>query len=231
MFRRFILPALFGLLGTGILVSLGLWQLDRAEQKAALIAELESRIFDAPIPLPASPQADTDRHRPIRAEGRFLPDHSFVLAAQRDRGPGFHLISVLQTDDGRRVLVDRGFLPEAARPAITPESGPVQIVGNLHWPRDTDRFTPAYDEGRNLFFARDVDPLAARLGTEALLIVLRASDEPAPPATPVPVDQVTIPDNHLGYAVQWFLMALAWAGMTVFFLWRMGRQHDQERLS
>jgi surfeit locus 1 family protein len=228
--RHFILPALFGLLGTGILVSLGMWQLDRAGQKAALIAEMEERIFDAPIPLPAQPNPDTDRYRPVRAEGRFLPDHSFVLAAQRDRGPGFHLISVLETDDGRRVLVDRGFLREADRPTMIPESGPVQIVGNLHWPRDTNRFTPSFDAGRNLFFGRDVGPLMARLGTEPVLIILRASDEGSAPTRPVPVDQVSIPDNHLGYAVQWFLMALAWAGMTLFFLWRMGRQKDQDQL-
>ncbi|MFN7003791.1 MAG: SURF1 family cytochrome oxidase biogenesis protein, partial [Roseinatronobacter sp.] len=53
-----IIPALFGLLGTAILVSLGLWQLDRADQKAALIAEMETRIFNAPVELPAAPLAE-----------------------------------------------------------------------------------------------------------------------------------------------------------------------------
>jgi surfeit locus 1 family protein len=227
MIKRMILPALFGLVGTGILAWLGVWQLDRADQKAAIITEMEARIFDAPIPLPAAPDAETDRYLPVASAGAFLPEYTLSIASQKDKGPGFHLISVLQTDDGRRVLVDRGFLPEAAARTLDPVAPQVQIVGNLHWPRDADRFTPPYDAGRNLFFARDVAQLAERLDTEPVLIVLRASDEATPPATPVPVYQVSIPDNHLGYAVQWFLMAIAWAGMTVFFLWRI-RQHRDE---
>jgi surfeit locus 1 family protein len=227
MIKRMILPALFGLVGTGILVSLGLWQLDRADQKAAIIAEMEARIFDAPIPLPAAPNADSDRYLPVRSEGRFTDEYTRALAAQKALGPGFHLISVLETLDGRRVLVDRGFLPDAQARGLSPELDAVQIVGNLHWPRDANSFTPPYDAGRDLFFARDVDQMAALLKTEPVLIVLRASDQEPPLAIPVPVHQVSIPDNHLGYAVQWFLMAIAWAGMTLFFLWRI-RQHRDE---
>ena len=87
-------------------------------------------------------------------------------------------------------------------------------------------FTPGYDRADDLFFARDVAPLAEHLGTEPVLLVLRASNPPHPLIQPMPVDGVSIPDNHLGYAVQWFLMALAWAGMTVFFLWRIRAQRD-----
>lgn len=226
MLRRMIIPALFGLAGTAVLVNLGLWQLSRADEKAALVAGMEARIFEPPVPLPATFDAERDRYLPVTAAGRFLPEHALAMAAQKALGPGFHLISVLETGDGRRVLVDRGFLPEAEAPTLSAESADVEIAGNLHWPRDGDSFTPDYDASRNLFFARDVDQIAALLATEPVLVVLRASDEPSPPATAVPVYQVNIPDNHLGYAVQWFLMALAWAGMTLFFLWRIRHQRD-----
>ena len=227
MLTRLILPALFGLLGVGVLSSLGFWQLDRAAQKDALIAEMEARIFAAPQPLPTALDPDRDRYTPVTAQGRFTEEHTLSLASQKAKGPGFHLISVLETEDGRRVLVDRGFLPAAEAEALAPATGPVQVAGNLHWPRDGDRFTPDYDAGRNLFFARDVDQMSALLRTEPVLIVLRTSSEPSPPATPVPVFEVTIPDNHMGYAVQWFLMAIAWAGMTVFLLWRIRQQRDE----
>jgi surfeit locus 1 family protein len=227
MLRRMIIPAVFGLAGTAVLVNLGLWQLSRADEKAALIAGMEARIFQPPVPLPPMFDAERDRYLPVTAAGRFLPDHTFAMAAQKAQGPGFHLITVLETDDARRVLVDRGFLPQAAATGLQVESADVQIAGNLHWPRDGDQFTPDYDASRNLFFARDVDQMAARLGTEPVLIVLRASDEATPPATAVPVYQVSIPDNHFGYAIQWFLMALAWSGMTVFFLWRIRPQRDE----
>jgi surfeit locus 1 family protein len=37
----------------------------------------------------------------------------------------------------------------------------------------------------------------------------------------VPVDTSGIPNDHWGYAIQWFLLAATWAGMTVFLLWRI----------
>ncbi len=227
MLREMIIPALFGVIGTAILVSLGLWQLDRADQKAALIAEMEQRIFDAPIALPHRPEPERHRYLPVHAAGRFLPEHLFVLSARRAEGPGFHLVQAFETDDGRRILVERGFLPEAVRSDLSLDDGQdVQLIGNLHWPRDINRHTPDYDASRNLAFGRDVDDMAQRLGTEPLLLVLRASLPATERISPVPVSDVSIPDPHLGYAVQWFLMAIAWAGMTVFFLWRIRTRRD-----
>ncbi|MFU8898214.1 SURF1 family protein [Roseinatronobacter thiooxidans] len=227
MLRQMIAPVLFGLLGTGILVSLGLWQLDRAGQKAALIAELEARIFDAPVALPAQPDPDQHRYLPVEVEGRFLPEHVFVLSAQKASGPGFHLVQAFETQEGRRILVERGFLPEAARAGLTIETDEaMRLAGNLHWPRDINQHTPDYDAGRNLLFGRDVAEMAGLLNTEELHLVLRAAQPAHPEITPVPVYDVTIPDPHLGYAVQWFLMAIAWVGMTVFFLWRIRAQRD-----
>ncbi|MCC5956255.1 MAG: SURF1 family protein, partial [Natronohydrobacter sp.] len=227
MLRRMIIPALFGILGTAILVSLGLWQLDRAGQKAALISEMETRIFDAPIDLPTAPDAEAHRYLPVQTEGHFLPDHVFVLSAQKAQGPGFHLVQAFETLEGRRILVERGFLPEAVRSGLEfGDREDARLIGNLHWPRDINRHTPDYDAARNLAFGRDVDELAALLDTEPTLLVLRASDPPTTRITPVAVYQVSIPDPHLGYAIQWFLMAMAWAGMTVFFLWRIRTRRD-----
>ena len=43
---------------------------------------------------------------------------------------------------------------------------------------------------------------------------------------PLPVTTEGIPNNHLGYAVQWFGLALVWAGMTLFLLWRTARRTE-----
>ncbi len=227
MLRRMIVPALFGIIGCAILVSLGVWQLNRADEKAELIAAMEARLFDAPVPLPDLPDPTTDRYRPVTVSGHFMPERSFVMAAQRAAGPGFHLISAFETADDRRILIERGFLREDTRPGLPDDpDAPARVTGNLPWPQDADRFTPAPDAERNLHFARDVDLLADQLGTEPVLLVLRESTQPLPGVSPVPVDAVAIPDNHFGYAVQWFLMAVAWAGVTVFYLWRIRTQSD-----
>lgn len=227
MTRRLILPALFGLIGTAILLALGFWQLDRAGQKDALIADMEARLVGAPGTLPMSPAPDADNYRPVRVEGVFEPAQTFVLSAVKGQGPGFRVIGAFRTDEGRVILVDRGFLPEAQRASLpAPDATPQTLIGNLQWPDDADSFTPGHDAARDLFFARDVAPLAEHLGTEPAMLVLRASNPPHPVIQPMPVDGVSIPDNHFGYAVQWFLMALAWVGMTVFFLWRIRAQRD-----
>ena len=101
----------------------------------------------------------------------------------------------------------------------------VEVIGNLHWPDEVDSWTPAPD-ARGVFFGRDIPAMAARLGTEPVLVVAREVSQNTPPATPLPVTTEGIPNNHLGYAVQWFGLALVWAGMTIFLLWRTAKRTD-----
>ena len=72
--------------------------------------------------------------------------------------------------------------------------------------------------------ARDVPAMAAHLETEPVLVIARTVTGTDARATPLPVSTEGIPNSHLGYAIQWFGLALVWAGMTGFFLWRMHRR-------
>ena len=227
--RRMILPLLSGLLGTGVLLSLGFWQVDRMGQKAAVIAAIEARIHDVPTPLPGTPDPETDRYRPVQVEGRFTEAEALVLSSQRGAGPGYRVITAFQTDAGRRILVDRGYIPQAQEHAPRPPSDqPVRIEGNLDWPQDSDAYTPDPDLGRNLWFSREVGPLAAHLDTQPAMVVLRQTSEPSPPAQPDPIATADIPDDHLEYAITWFSLAAVWAGMTAVLLWRMRRESIKE---
>ena len=97
------------------------------------------------------------------------------------------------------------------------------ITGNLHWPDETDLFTPEPDRALNFWFARDADALSGELGAEPFLIVLRETSESARPVTPLPVDTGAIPNDHLEYAITWFGLAAVWAGMTLFWIVRIAR--------
>ncbi|GHC09168.1 SURF1-like protein [Gemmobacter nanjingensis] len=220
MTRRMILPLLFGLVGCAILIGLGSWQMQRLHWKEGVLAEIEARIAAAPVLLPDHPESPRDRYLPVVAEGRMTGEGLKVLASRKLVGPGHRLIGVLETG-GRRVLVDLGFVPDG-EPLDLPQ-GPVRVVGNLHWPEEKDSFTPEPNPVTGLWFARDVPAMAVRLGTEPTLIVAR---EPVvPEIAPLPVDTSGIPNDHLGYALTWFLLAVAWAGMTVLFLWRIRRRN------
>ena len=67
--------------------------------------------------------------------------------------------------------------------------------------------------------------MAAKLNAEALLIVARSETGDA--IEPMPVDSSAIPNDHLNYAITWFLLASVWAGMTVLLLWRIRRKVEQ----
>jgi surfeit locus 1 family protein len=227
MSARIVAFASFALAGLGLLVFLGAWQVQRLAWKEGLLAQMEARLLAPPRPLPAAIDPARDGFLAVAAEGVFTGEDRLVMASQRGVGAGYLLISAFETDDGRRLLVDRGFLPDAARDRPRPPAA-AAITGNLHWPDEADRFTPAPDPARNLWFARDVPALAAALGTEPALIVLRSTSEADPPARPQPLDTSRVPNNHLGYAVTWFSLAAVWAGMTAVLLSRMRRGQRQD---
>jgi surfeit locus 1 family protein len=95
------------------------------------------------------------------------------------------------------------------------------LIGNLYWPNEIDRFTPTPDRNKNIWFARDINEIAAELKTEPFLIVARNISPEDPNVMMLPVSVDRIPNNHLQYAITWFLLAFVWLGMTLYFLWRM----------
>lgn len=221
MTRRMIIPLLFGVLGVAILVSLGIWQVQRLQWKQAVLAEIDARIGAAAVDLPSRPDPDADKFLPVKSEGQLTGEQLDVLVSRKQIGAGYRVIAVLELMDGRRVLLDRGFLVEAAR-GLPREVTALTVEGNLLWPDEVDGFTPAPDASRGIWFARDLPAMAAALNAEPLLIVART--ETGDGIEPMPVDSSTIPNDHLNYAITWFLLALVWVGMTVLLLWRMRRK-------
>lgn len=228
---RYGVPLAFGVIGTMILLALGIWQVDRLGEKQAFLAEIDGRIDDAPVSLPLEPDRAADRFMAVEVIGRYTSEEIDVLASAKGVGAAFRVISVFETDDARRILVDRGFLPVAQRD-VARSFPQARLQGNLHWPEEVDGFTPEPDLADNMWFARDVPALAEALGTEPVLLILRATSETDPFATPYPVDSSGIPNDHLEYAVTWFSLAAVWFGMTGYFLWRMRRsERDQDTTS
>ncbi|MGV6802795.1 MAG: SURF1 family protein [Ruegeria sp.] len=214
--RRILFLLIFGVAGLAMLVSLGIWQVNRLAWKEGVLAEIETRISAAPVPLPDVVDPVSDRYLPVAVSGEMLPNEIHVLVSVKQVGPGYRIIAPFRTA-GRTILVDRGFVPTAAKQADR-QIGTMEISGNLHWPDEVDGYTPDPDQAANIWFARDVPALAAELGTEPVLLIARTRSDPH--IIPLPVDTAGIPNDHLQYAVTWFGLALVWAAMTGYFLWR-----------
>lgn len=216
---RFVIPALFGLIGFAVLVTLGVWQLQRMEWKHGIIAEIASRIDAAPVELPKD-VTEADNFMPVTLVGTVDGAPLRVLGAWRAGGTGFRIVAPVLAD-GRRVMVDLGVVPlDGGDDVVLPRTA-LRITGNLNWPDDRNSGTPE-PNGRD-WYARDVEPMARALNADPVMVIARQVEPPLS-VTPVPVGIDGIPDSHLGYAIQWFGLAAVWLGMTLFLLWRIRRR-------
>lgn len=217
--RRYVFPLVLGIAGCAILIQLGLWQLRRAEWKDGMLEQIQASIDAAPVPLPADPDPSM-KYLPVTVSGTTAAVEIDVLSHTREQGGGYQIVSRFITDDGRAILLDRGFVPQQLRHVERP---PVRLTirGNLHWPDEKGSATPDPNLGENIWFARDVPAMAQALDTEPVLVVASFVEGDAQGVEPIPVAIEGIPNNHLSYAVQWFLIAATWAGMTVALIWRI----------
>ena len=203
-----------------LLVGLGLWQLERLNWKLRLIEQMNRNLAAAPISLNAA-LALGDQHaqyRRVMLKGRF--EHSkenYLYTTGPEGGAAYHLLTPLLTDDGRAMLIDRGYLPATMRdPAFRPGSEPqgeVAVIGVWRTPDRPGPFTPAPDFAHRIWFARDVAGIARaddlRLAAPAILeatMPRNARGWPRGGQT-----RVDLPNDHLQYALTWFLLAGALA--------------------
>lgn len=217
MIRSVAFAVILGLAGVGVLVSLGLWQLHRLEWKETIIARAEARMAEAPITLPATLDPVADRYRAVTATGRFTGEEAHVLTSTRETGPGFLVIAAFETG-GRRILIDRGFVPETEKTTPRPPSE-ATVVGNLNWPDDVNSSTPPYDADRQIWYGRDLGGIASLLGAEPVLVIAR--EDTGDGIIPQPVTTAGFRNDHFNYAVTWFSLAAVWLGMTLYLLWRI----------
>ncbi|QBX33840.1 SURF1 family protein [Paracoccus liaowanqingii] len=217
--RRYLFPLILGIVGCAALIQLGLWQLERRDWKEGMLDQITAGIQAEPVPLPD--QIDPSmKYLPVTVTGTTTGAEIDVLSHTREQGAGYQVVSRFITDDGRAILLDRGFVPQDARRTERPPVR-LQVTGNLHWPEDASSSTPAPNLDENIWFARDVDAMAQALDTLPVLVVASFVTGDAQGAEPIPVAVEGIPNNHLSYAFQWFLIAATWAVMTLALIWRI----------
>ena len=223
--RKLFFPIVLGVSGVAVLLYLGFWQLERLAWKEGVLSEIDARLTAAPIDLPAAPTEATDEYSAVKLSGVVAGEELHVLTSGTAAGTGYQVITAVELADGRRVLLDLGLLPLELK-SESSENAQVDIVGNLIWPDDVNDSTPAPDLEKNIWFGRDVVAMSDSLGTEPLMVVVAEMSPPDPRLTPLPVDTSTIKNDHWEYAVTWFLLAVVWAAMSLYWIIRTTRQKD-----
>ena len=223
--RRLIFLLVVGLAGLAVLLSLASWQLQRLAWKQQILDTIEIRVAAEPGDLPVNPDPVDDKYMPVRLVGHLAPGELHVLVSVPMLGPGYRMIVPFVTEDGRRILVDRGYIRTAAKDTAR-STGQVEILGNLHWPDETDSYTPPADLAANIWYARNVELMSAALKTLPIMVVLTDNPINGSSVIPLPINTASIPNNHLQYAITWFSLALIWALMTAYFLWRSNAKSE-----
>lgn len=229
--RRFR-PTLWASLATvavaGVLVGLGLWQLDRLQWKGDLIARLEALAALPPQPLPADlSDLSALEFLPVSVEGHFLHAREMYFASRtKDKKVGLHVVTPFVMTDGRGLLVDRGWVAmnrrDPAARAGGQLAGDVRVTGQLRlggW-GGMALFRPVNDPAKRLYNWADLPAMAAQADLERPIAQLYLQAGPSGLPAPAPSGQpagVRLVNNHLQYAVTWFALALALAVIYVVY--------------
>ena len=221
--QRTIFIFVIGIAGLAVLISLGIWQVQRLSWKEGILSEIDAKIDGAPIAIPVEPNELDHKYQTVQASGQFLDSRIRVLVSQKLIGAGYRIIQPFQLDD-RTILVDRGFVKLDQIEDIRTDRA--TVLGNLHWPDEVDQYTPEPDFNRDIWFARDVEAIGKALNADPILVVAREITPAGEKVSPIPISSSGIPNDHLQYAITWFSLAAVWAGMSGLFLIRTRRRES-----
>ncbi len=205
-------------------IGLGLWQLQRADEKAVINTKWELKRNQSPVSLLSVDSANAEllQYLPVQLSGHFLSAKYFLLDNKIHRGQfGNEVLAVFKLkDSGKAVLVNRGWNvadPSRRQEPVIPElNGPVMITGHVYVSpgepyllADT-ALVPGWPKPIQ---AIEMDKLGAAveqdMGVELFPHPVRIDSDSAAALT---VDWQVVnvsPEKHTGYAVQWFTMAAA----------------------
>ncbi len=220
--------------GIAILVTLGFWQLDRLQWKEGLLAQLGANATAEPVSL-ADVEAMQAKGRnvefvKVRFRASYRNDAWKKMISTFEGGQGWIIITPAVTPDGRAVVVDRGRIPGQLVDGFDRPEGEQEITGVV---RTHDRgqgfFDPENDPQRNLWYWWDIPAMLAGGGLPAdlkpvpfVVQVLPGTVAAEFPKPPEP--KANLANNHLGYAITWFGLALTLAGVAAVYVRELRRR-------
>ncbi len=230
-----LLPTLLALAVLTLLLGLGFWQLDRAEQKRVLQASFERGEAAGSVELQAEMAGQISaRYRQVWAQGHYDAAHQYLLDNKVHAGRvGYQVLTPLRLDNTDAVvLVNRGWVPQGATRADLPEipapGEAVIIQGKLDFPPDRV-FALGEGEARHAGWPKviqwvEVELLREQLDANLLpmLVLLDAQQPDGFVREWTPVREFG-PERHTGYAVTWFSCAVV---LVILFFWATLQRPD-----
>lgn len=213
-----------------IMLALGFWQLDRKAEKDIRLANIEDAKQSHSISMDEA-FSDIENYQDFTVVAQGRPQTSFFYIDNKllEGRAGFHVLVPYSTSQGILMvnlgwipaIGQRGTLPDFELPALTEIEGIVYLPLHNSFIKETNK---AYGQFPVLLQQVDLQEIGLHLGQAVLPATLRLLPDNS--AFMRQWQAVTMsPDKHLGYAVQWFGLAIA--GLTVYLLSLLKRLQDK----
>lgn len=213
-----------------VLIKLGFWQLDRSEQKRVLVAKWN----DISTPYDAKLQYDElNSYKKVFITGYLDKKRYFLLDNRTRKGvAGYEVIGLLDGDNSQKVLINLGWTaaPRSRQqlPIIELPTEKIVVSGWLNkkskalvlkedqwlegWPKRIQKI-----DVEKAMLALNIDKIERRVfHTETTIRGLKSGYQPV---------NMTA-EKHLGYAIQWFSMAVALL-LLLFWYWRVNQKEGK----
>jgi len=218
-FKPTLWPTVVTLLLLPLMTGLGLWQLERADWKQALVDTNEGRSRLSPIALrPGAEISDEVQYRRVFARGYYDMEHQLLLDNKTYQGhAGYHVLTPLRlAESDAVVLVNRGWVPlgnsRAELPELPGTDGEVLVDAIIKLPpmklfrlADVDEANAGWPKVVQQVEMGELEQLLG-VTLEPLTLLLDKDDEFGFIRDWKAVYGVTV-DKHRAYAVQWFTLA------------------------
>lgn len=219
------------------------WQFTRNQERSAQLQLVAENYDAAPVPLadlipPGSELDPQDEWRPVTLTGTYLADEG-LLARNRPHGgtSAFEILVPFRLDDGRVVLVDRGWVPPGREQPVpdavpAPPSGESTVVVRLRPGEALPSSGRSAPEGQvpTINLGLVADTLATDVGEtlEQSAYGVMVSEDPSPASVPSALEAPSDdPGPHLSYAIQWILFAVM-GFVFIGYVIRTERRHRRE---
>ncbi|MGZ4968398.1 MAG: SURF1 family protein [Methylobacter sp.] len=233
-----IIPTLVYLCLLPVLIALGMWQLDRSEQKRAFLNAQEQAATAETLHLSTAIENNTEalRYRNVEVAGHYDVTHQFLIDNQVSEGKVgyFVLTPFILARESKAVLVNRGWIPSSRDRLILPDlqikKAEAIITGRINnFPSVGIKLAGAEipTEGwPSIVQVVDSTVLARKLGYPLFQFQIElAKDLPDGYKREWHTSTIMQPEQHTAYAIQWFALALT---LTILFIWYSFKKNNAQ---
>ncbi len=215
------------MIGIAILIWLGVWQIQRLHWKEGLLAELAAKAGAEPVDLATAEEIAGQGNAEflkVRFRATYQHDASMKMLSTYEGGQGWTIITPAISADGHAVIIDRGRLPGQWLDSFDKPDGEQDITGIVRpYAHGRAYFDPGNDPKANLWYWWDVPAMLAAANLPAELkpapFVVQLLPGAATAEFPKPPEpKANLSNNHLGYAITWFGLAIALAVVSAVFI-------------